>query len=65
MAVRARQGQAEGDAAFEMDVTPQRLGQAWGEAPWDDVKAVIRAEARDRLAASLHGKHKPAPEDTE
>ena len=65
VAVRARQGQAEGDAAFEMDVTPQRVGEAWGEALWDDVKAVIRAEARERLAATLHGKHKPGPEDAE
>ena len=65
VAVRARQGQAEGDAAFEMDVTPQRQGEAWGEALWDDVKAVIRAEAKDRLAATLHGKHKPGPDDAE
>ena len=55
VAVRARQGM-EDEAALDLDVLPQRLGEAWGETPWDDVKAVIRAEARERFAAMPHGR---------
>ncbi|MEG6594142.1 tRNA(5-methylaminomethyl-2-thiouridylate) methyltransferase, partial [Desulfovibrio sp. 1188_IL3213] len=53
VAVRARQGMQD-ENALDLDVVPQRLGDAWGETPWDDVKAVIRAEARERLAVMSH-----------
>lgn len=61
VAVRVRQGQAEGASLLDLEVMPQRLEQAWGETPWDDIKVAIKAEAREKFAAALHSKHKPAP----
>ncbi len=54
VAVRVRQGMQD-EGAFDLDVVAQRQGEAWGETPWDDVKAVIRAEAKERFAAMPRG----------
>ena len=65
VAVRVRQGQAEGDSLLDFDVKPERLEQVWGETPWDDIKVVIKAEARERFEAALHSKHKPTQAEEE
>lgn len=65
VAVRVRQGQAEGESLLDLDVKPERLEQAWGETPWDDIKVAIKAEAREKFATALHSKHKPTPAEEE
>ena len=46
-AIRARRGEDYRD----IDVPPQRRDDLWGEPAWDEIKAVVRAEAKERLAA--------------
>lgn len=53
VAVRARRGETFRD----MVVTPQRSEDVWGEPAWEEIKPLVRAEARERQAAREAGRH--------
>lgn len=40
-----------GEECTELSVSPQRLDAVWGEPAWDEIKPLVRAEAKERLAA--------------